>query len=227
MLLNVQKTKNVIFNFSKNSQFTTEIKLKGEKIETVNETKLLGTVLTDKLDWNKNTQSIVKEANKRMSFLHKSSRFTTSKKDLKKIYILQVRSKLEQSAVVWHSSLSQKCKNMLERVQKSALRIIMGSRYTNYNDALIKLGLQSLDERRQLLCAKFAKKCLMVEKLKRMFPLNGSLHDMKKRGHEKYIVNKAFTERYKLSAIPYMQRLLNESEKKKQEILRQMDKLCQ
>ena len=48
---------------------------------------------------------------------------------------------------------------------------------------------------------------------------------MRKRGHEKYIVNKAFTERYKLSAIPYMQRLLNESEKKKQEILRQIDDL--
>ena len=46
---------------------------------------------------------------------------------------------------------------------------------------------------------------------------------MRKRGHEKYIVNKALTERYKLSAIPYMQRLLNESEKKKQEILRQID----
>ena len=62
MLLNVQKTKNIVFNFSKNSQFTTEIKLNEETIETVNDTKLLGTVVTD---------CIVKEANKRMSFLHK------------------------------------------------------------------------------------------------------------------------------------------------------------
>ena len=33
------------------------------------------------------------------------------------------------------------------------------------------------------------------------------------------------TERYKSSAIPYMQRLLNESERKKIKILRQIDKL--
>ena len=158
-----------------------------------------------------------------MSFLHKSSKFTTNKQDLKKIYVLQVRSKLEQSAVVWHSSLSQKCRNKLERVQKSALRIIMGPKYLNYSDALTKLNLQTLNERRQLLCSKFAKKCLMVEKFKKMFPLNKSIHDMKKRGHEKFIVNKSLTERYRLSAIPYMQRLLNESDRKKQKTLRQID----
>ena len=69
--------------------------------------------------------------------------------------------------------MAQKCKNKLERVQKSALRIIMGPKYINYSDALAKLKEHSLDERRQLLCSKFAKKCLMVEKFKnKMFPLN-------------------------------------------------------
>ena len=61
------------------------------------------------------------EANKRMVFLHKLSRFTMNKQNLRKIYILQIRSKLEQSAVLWHSSITQKCQNNLERVQKSAL----------------------------------------------------------------------------------------------------------
>ena len=46
---------------------------------------------------------------------------------------------------------------------------------------------------------------------------------MRKRGHEKFIVNKSLTERYRLSAIPYMQRLLNESDRKKQKTLRQID----
>ena len=64
---------------------------------------------------------------------------------------------------------------------------------------------------------KFAKKCLMVEKFKKkMFPLNKSSHDMRKRDQEKFIVNKSLTERYRLSAIPYMQRLSNESDRKKQ-----------
>ena len=155
--------------------------------------RLLGTVITDKLDWNKNTDCIVKEANKRMRFLHKSSKFTTNSQDLKKIYILQVRSKLEQSAVVWHSSLTQKCKAKLERVQKSALRVILGTRYTNYSDALERLNLQTLDERRKNLCLKFAKKCLIVEKFKKMFPLNVNSHNMKKRNLERYRVSKSLT----------------------------------
>ena len=136
MKLNVAKTKNIIFNFSKNNQFTTELKLDGKVVETVSETKLLGTVITDKLDWNSNIEKIVKESNKRMVFLHRSSKFACNKSDLKKIYIQQIRSKLEQSAVVWHSSLTQKCKNKLERVQKSALRIILGEHYLNYKNAL-------------------------------------------------------------------------------------------
>ncbi len=63
----------------------------------------------------KNTNNIVKETNKRMQLLHKASRFTNNTRDLKQIYMLQIRSKLDQSAVVWHSSLSQKNRNDLER----------------------------------------------------------------------------------------------------------------
>ena len=134
-----------------------------------------------------------------------------------------MRSKLEQSAVVWHSSLTQKCKNKLERVQKSALRVILGPRYTDYSDALKQLNLQTLDERRRHLCFKFAKKCLMVEKFKKMFPLNVKSHNMSKRNNERYRVNRSLTERHKLSAIPYMQRLLNEKERNKMNILKQID----
>ena len=84
-----------------------------------------------------------------MVFLHKLSRFTKNKQDLKKIYILQIRSKLEQSAVLWHSSITQKCQNNLERVQKSALKIILGDKYVSYDNALKVLKLQSMKGRRE------------------------------------------------------------------------------
>ena len=45
MLLNVKKTKNMVFNFSKNLQFSTDIKLGSETIETVSKAKLLGTTI--------------------------------------------------------------------------------------------------------------------------------------------------------------------------------------
>ena len=50
MKLNGKKTKSIIFNFSKNNQFTTNIENEGEKIEIVKEAKLLGTIITDKQD---------------------------------------------------------------------------------------------------------------------------------------------------------------------------------
>ena len=82
-----------------------------------------------------------------------------------------------------------------------------------------------MDERRKNLCLKFAKKCLSVDKFKKMFPLNVKSHDMSKRNFERYKVNKSLTERHKSSAIPFMQRMLNEKERDKRNILRQIDNL--
>ena len=83
MKLNLKKTKNICFNFSRDKQFNTDIKLNNESIETVNETKLLGTIISDDLKWNRNTDNIVKETNKRMQLLHKASKFTNNTRDLK------------------------------------------------------------------------------------------------------------------------------------------------
>ena len=43
---------------------------------------------------------------------------------------------------------------------------------------------------------------------------------------EKYIVNNAKTERYMKSAIPSMQRLLNQSEREKSEIMKRINNYC-
>ena len=56
-----------------------------------------------------------------------------------------------------------------------------------------------------------------------MFPKNKKHHNMEKRSGEKFVVNKAFTERYRRSAIPNMQRLLNGSENEKIEIFKKIE----
>ena len=66
MMLNPKKTKNMVFNFTKNHQFNTNIKLRNESLEVMKEMKLLGTYITDDLKWNRNTEELVKNANKRM-----------------------------------------------------------------------------------------------------------------------------------------------------------------
>ena len=82
-------------------------------------------------------------------------------------------------ALVWHSSLTEENSKDLERVQKSAVRIMLGDKYTEYNDALMRVDLESLSERREELCLKFAKGCLRNEKTKSMFKINRNKHSMK------------------------------------------------
>ena len=129
---------------------------------------------------------------------------------MKTIYILFVRSQLEQSAVVWHSSLTDENKADLERVQKSALRIILGDRYKGYKNALEKLDLQTLEERREKLCLRFALNCIDNENSMTKFHLNDKTHEMKTRNSDYVKVQFAKTERLKKSPIIYMQKLVNE-----------------
>ena len=212
MLINQKKTKTMIFNFSDKLKFTTRLKLKNENIEVINSTRLLGTILTDDLKWDLNTSNIIKKANARMQLLHKVANFGTPTEDLKTIYILFIRSILEQSATLWHSSLTKENATDLERVQKSAVKLILKDKYRGYEKGLAELGLENLRERREQLCLEFAKRCVKNEKLTHMFPLNNTKHKMQTRKHEKYLVEKANTKRFQNSAIIYMQRLLNMSE---------------
>ena len=220
MILHPKKTKSMIFNFSKNKQFSTRMTVKSENVEIVEQSKLLGTVITSDLKWNFNTEKIVKDSNKRLRLLHAASKFTTRTSDLKIIYMAFIRSKLEQSAVVWHSSLTENNRADLERVQKAAVKIILKNSYNNYEEALKTLKLESLDARRTRLCFKFAKNCLKNEKMKKLFPLAEKKHGMATRTQEKFKVYKAKSERYKKSSIPYMQNLLNENAKKIKQFLR-------
>ena len=91
------------------------------------------------MKWNKNTEELVRNANKRMRLLHAASRFTPKISDLKTIYKMFIRSSLEISSVVWHSGLVEKNRADLERVQKSAVKLILNERDLKYEDALKKL----------------------------------------------------------------------------------------
>ena len=210
MKLNEKKTTNMLFNFTKDFQFTTEITLKNEKLETIDKTKLLGTIITKDLKWHENTKYIVKKANQKMRLLHKFSKFTTNKSHLMHIYKSQVRGNLEYCSTVWHSGLSESDTKDIERVQKAAVRIFMGNKYQGYEQALKLLKLDSLKERRLKMALKFAKRSLKLENFSTLFPLSEPNHLMSMRNPEKYVVNISKTERHKRSAVPFLQRLLND-----------------
>ena len=129
---------------------------------------------------------------------------------LKNIYILYIRSLLEQSCTVWNSGLTEENITDLERIQKTACKLILQESYQSYENALKVLDLENLEERRETLCIQFAKKCLKNDKMKYLFPKNNKTHPMKTRNEEQFEVNYSNTDRLRNSPIIYMQRLLNE-----------------
>ena len=188
------------------------MKLGNENVESVTNTKLLGTIITNDLKWNENTSHLVKKGNARMQLLRSVRSFTKNRADLKSIYKLFIRSLLELNSTVWHSTLSQENKQDLERVQKTAFKIILGKEYTSYENAQNVLNLRSLEERRKELALTFAKKCTKNHLTKNMFPIKSKRLKNNTRRQEKYKTTRARTERLRKSSIPYMQKLLNKDE---------------
>ena len=96
------------------------------------------------------------------------------------------------------------------------MKIILNDRYKSYEQALEALNLQTLFDRRQKLCLNFAMKTTKHRKMNKMFPLRKDFTNMKTRINEKYEITMAHTERLKRSALPHMQRMLNDELKKYQ-----------
>ena len=96
--------------------------------------------------------------------LSRLKRFGVLVEVLVSVYIGYVHPIVEYACPVWHGSINVHQTLKLERIQKRACRIILGTAYTSYSDALTITGLQRLEERRLHLCTQFAKKCTTSEK---------------------------------------------------------------
>ena len=217
MKLNKEKTKYMIFNFTKKYQFSTRLTLNDEKLEQIEETMLLGSIISSNLKWHANTAMLIKKAYRRMSMLHNLGDFSLPISELLNIYIIFVRSSLEQSCVIWHSSITVGEILDIERVQKVALRVILGEKYQCYDNALKLTKLKTLEERHEELCLTFAEKCVKSGKNDDIFPLtkiNVNQKDLRNRNVDKFEVLKKGKVRLLKSSIPYMQNLLNENFKK-------------
>jgi hypothetical protein len=99
----------------------------------------------------------------------------------------------------------------LERIQKTAVKIILGDKFITYEQGLLKLDMDNLSERRRALCLSFAQKCSKNPKTSHMFPRNEKTHIMETRKPENFKVQHANTERLRKSSIIYMQHLLNDN----------------
>ena len=106
MELNIDKSNARIFNFTNNYQFTTSFSHNGGQIDPIEDTKLLGTIITSNLKWAKTTAFLSQKANATMRLLHKLSEFSPPI-DLVTIYTSYFRSIMMQSCIVWPTGLTQ------------------------------------------------------------------------------------------------------------------------
>ena len=91
-----------------------------------------------------------------------------------------MRSVIEKSCVVWHSSLTRQNTKNLERVQKVAVKIITEGKFS-YKEGLKELKLPTLKQRRENLTTNFAKKCASNPRTKNMFAQKEKKHIMQLR----------------------------------------------
>ena len=96
----------------------------------------------------------------------------------------------------------------LERVQKSACKLILKNRYESYQKALEILDLDDLNQRRNQLCKAFAIKAHKNSSI--VFEPNNNSHIMNLRNPSKFKVAACRTERYRKSTLPSMQVMLNQ-----------------
>ena len=126
------------------------------------------------------------------------------------VYIKEIRSVLEQAVPVWNGALTVNEVTTIERVQKTALYIILGNRYVSYEHALLLTDLNNLSERRKQLCINFAKKD--IKKADSLFDkIENRGKNRSKKKSLKVREYRCNSTRFWKSSLPYLSRLINNS----------------
>ena len=211
MVLNPDKTKLMIVNFSKSHQFQSLLKVPGSSssIELCFETKLLGYWLTIDLKPAIHVDYILKIAYSRLWTISKLKSATVNNDDIFHFYSMKIRSVLEYAAPVFSSMLTAENVADIERIQKIALKVILADQYQSYDQACQLLGTISLENRRKQLSLKFALACLKSPHHSHLFKQRLSPY-YKLRKIKSFEEPFCHSQRYYLSPVPYLTRLLNE-----------------
>ena len=188
--------------------FVPLIVMENQEIEMVNNMKLLGVTIKSNLSWTPNTELMTKNAYKRLWSLRRLKGMGTTVPDMKDVYTKQVRSVLELAVPAWNGALTQCDSKHIERVQKTAVHIMLGGSYSNYETALEVVGLEPLHARRVKLCLKFARKASKDPKHKNWFKPNIKAQKtrLKKTAYHPVYANH---KRFERSPISYLTNLLN------------------
>ena len=207
--VNQGKTQVMLFNKARKWDFPPELKYKdGSQVKIIEETKLVGVMISSNLKWESNTRYICQKARAKLWLLRRVKQLGLGASFLFDLYTKEIRSILEMAVPVWHSSITNKQSNTIERIQKMAFRIILGEQYQSYHNALNFFGADTLHNRRIQLCSRFALKNLKSD-VSFFEPVS---HPRSTRKTNRTV--KEFTcnsSRFAKTSLPFLSKLINKS----------------
>lgn len=144
MMLNTNKT--VLMNTSLSCQlaYNDSVNIDGVMIAPSINTMFLGILIDNKLSFNDHVATIVNKCNSRLFLMRKLKAIGLSVVGLKLFYTTNIRSIICYAAPSWFTYLRKTNKDTLERLQRTATRIILPDK--SYEERLHELQLPLIND---------------------------------------------------------------------------------
>ena len=162
-LMDLNDAKCYVISFKRRGQLIEhDYKLKGSTVRRVEEIMDLGVLLDRKLEFGSHIEMICCKAYCMLAFIKRKAKEFDNMWVTQTLYFTLVRSILEYASLIW-MPYKQKYIEEIESVQKQFLLFALkhiydreyGYRLPPYKERLRMINMESLQERRELLCASF------------------------------------------------------------------------
>ena len=161
MSLNVGKCSNITFS-RKRQIINWEYSMDGLVLKRVHEIRDLGVILDPKLDFNSHIETICCKGYSMLAFIKRQAKQFNNMWVTQTLYYTLVRSILEYASIIW-MPYKKKYIDEIESIQKQFLLFALKHIYDRdygfvlppYATRLKMINMESLQNRRELLCAAF------------------------------------------------------------------------
>ena len=146
LLLNVKKTKELIFDFRKINNHHESIIIKNEIVEKVTNYKYLGVIFDERLDWVSNSDNLQSKVAQRLFFMRQLAGFKVDKVILNMFFEHCVMSLFNFCITAWGGNVRINERDAMERVIKNCLKLFDKKRSITIQE-LFKTGCRRTFER--------------------------------------------------------------------------------
>ena len=208
--INHRKTVVMHFDLATTTPAPTPVLTLGDHtLEVVHSTRVLGITLDDKLRWDLHLNATIKSATFRLYMLRRLKSLGLPQTELKDIFRMFILPRLTYASPAWTPNLTITQIRKIENVQKRAIKIILGTSYIDYDNALSTLGLTTMTDTFQQNLRLFGSKLLDNPRHRHMLPPAAPRPQRATRTHNTLVPIRARTDRYKNSPIPAIVKLIN------------------